>query len=124
MIDTTEYNGVDRRTKPRSEDKFFRLVVSLNVMAWFGLLVTFVLYHYARPDQYTGLPIFAGLAIKEGWSVAYLQTMLMILQACFAMSVMCLLLRAPRNRRKGDGYGLNLFILAGITTLGIASLTK
>lgn len=121
---TSEYTGIDRRRKPRSEDKLFRLVVSLNVMAWFGLVVTFVLYHYARPDQYVGLPIFAGLSVKEGWSLEYLQTMLIILQGCFAISVMCLLLRAPRNRRKGDGYGLNLFILAGITTLGIASLTK
>jgi hypothetical protein len=44
------------------------------------------------------------------------------LQVCLGLSLVSMILRLRRNRRKNDSFGINLFILASITIISLITL--
>jgi hypothetical protein len=119
----TKKVGVERRQKPRQQDGLYRFILILNGAAWCALVVSLVLFHFARPEMVTGVQQFWGLESRSGWSPQYVSGLLLLLQACLGLSLFAMILRAKRSRRRGDQYGVNLFILAGITSASLVTLT-
>ena len=113
---------VDRRQTPASKEPLFRVMVILNVTAWFSLLAALVLFHYARPEFISGVQKFWGVEGRIYWSQDHVDGLLTTLQVCLGLSLTSMILRLRRNRRKTDSFGINLFILATITTLSLITI--
>ena len=114
--------GQERRKKSREHDTYYRVVVTLNSLAWLSLMICLVLFHFARPEMVSGVQQFWGIEGRTSWSPAYIEALVSLLQACLLTSLLTMFLRSRRNRRKSDRYGVNLFILAGISSLSLVTL--
>ncbi len=112
----------DRRQTPVSKEPLFRIMVILNIVAWFSLLAALILFHYARPEFISGVQKFWGVEGRIYWSEAHIDGLLATLQICLGLSLVSMLLRLRRNRRKTDSFGINLFILAAITILSLITI--
>lgn len=114
--------GQERRRKSREQDTYYRVVVTLNSLAWLSLIICLVLFHFARPEMVSGVQQFWGIEGRTSWSPAYIEALVSLLQACLLTSLLTMFLRSRRNRRKSDRYGVNLFILTGISSLSLVTL--
>lgn len=114
---------LDRRRKPRTEDSFYQLVVTINFIAWLLLIGALVVFHFARPDFITGVQNYWGIEGREEWSQYYVAALMNMLKICLGTSLLTMVLRARRNRRRGDNFGVNLFILTGISLLSLFTLS-
>lgn len=114
--------GLERRKKSREQDSYYRAVVTINSLAWLALMVCLILFHFARPEMVSGVQQFWGIEGRTSWSPEYMDTLLVLLQACLGTSLVTMYLRSRRNRRKSDRYGINLFILAGISSVSLVTL--
>lgn len=118
-----EPSGVnDRRQIPASKEPLFRIMVILNIVAWFSLLAALILFHYARPEFISGVQKFWGVEGRIYWSEDHIDGLLATLQVCLGLSLVSMLLRLRRNRRKTDSFGVNLFILAAITIISLITI--
>jgi hypothetical protein len=82
-----------------------------------------VLFHYARPEFISGIQKFWGIEGRVYWSKKHLDGLLVMLQISFGLSIFGVILRLRRNRRKNDGVGINLFILASMIIIILITLT-
>lgn len=112
----------DRRQTPASKEPLFRIMVILNIVAWFSLLAALILFHYARPEFISGVQKFWGVEGRIYWSEDHIDGLLATLQLCLGLSLVSMLLRFRRNRRKTDSFGVNLFILAAITIISLITI--
>ena len=119
----SEGRQLDRRTKPRSQDGFYQLVVSVNFIAWLLLVAALIIFHFARPEFISGVQSYWGIEGREQWSQYYVDSLMTMLKICLATSLITIFLRARRNRRRGDNFGVNLFILTGISVLSLFTLS-
>lgn len=114
---------IDRRQIPRTKDGFYRAVVVANTLAWLTLVIALILFHFARPDFVSGVQQYWGLEGNTRWSQKYVEAMVTMLQICLGVSLVTMIMRARRNRRRDDNYGVNLFILAGISLISLLTLS-
>jgi hypothetical protein len=112
----------DRRQTPAKKEALFRVIVILNITAWVSLLVALVLFHYARPEFISGVQKFWGVEGRIEWSKEHVNGLLATLQVCLGLSLVSMILRLRRNRRKTDSFGINLFILATITIISLVTI--
>ena len=112
----------DRRRKPRDKDGFYQFVLTVNSVCWLVLIGALVVFHFARPEMVTGLQTYWGIEGRTTWSEEHVHALIMLLQLCLGMTLLTMLLRSRRNRRREDNYGVNLFILAGISMLSLFTL--
>ncbi|AYA63965.1 MULTISPECIES: hypothetical protein [unclassified Alteromonas] len=112
----------DRRRKPRDKDGFYQFVLTVNSVCWLVLIGALVVFHFARPEMVTGLQTYWGIEGRTTWSEEHVDALIMLLQLCLGMTLLTMLLRSRRNRRREDNYGVNLFILAGISMLSLFTL--
>jgi len=113
---------VDRRQTAANKEPLFRVMVILNVSAWISLLVALVLFHYARPEFISGVQKFWGVKGRIDWSQEHIDGLLATLQVCLGLSLVSMILRVRRNRRKTDNFGVNLFILVAIAVISLITL--
>ena len=112
----------DRRRKPRDKDGFYQFVLTVNSVCWLVLIGALVVFHFARPEMVTGLQTYWGIEGRTTWSEEHVDALIMLLQLCLGMTLLTMRLRSRRNRRREDNYGVNLFILAGISMLSLFTL--
>ncbi len=115
----------ERRQTRRIDDTFYRVVLGLNVLCWLGLVVALILFHFARPELVTGVQEYWGVKARTQWSETLSAYLIWVLRLCLGLSLLTLLLRVRRTRRKGDSFGVNLVILmlisaVSLITIGIA----
>ncbi|WP_218312727.1 hypothetical protein [Alteromonas antoniana] len=113
----------ERRQIPRTKDGFYRAVLVANALAWLILIIALILFHFARPDFVSGVQQYWGVEGDTQWSQRYVDAMTAMLQICLGVSLLTMIMRARRNRRRDDNYGVNLFILAGISLVSLLTLT-
>ncbi len=113
----------ERRQIPRTQDGFYRAVLVANGLAWLILVIALILFHFARPDFVSGVQQYWGVEGDTQWSQGYVDAMTAMLQICLGVSLLTMIMRARRNRRRDDNYGVNLFILAGISLISLLTLT-
>ncbi|GAC30464.1 hypothetical protein [Brumicola pallidula] len=121
--DATKPSGfTNRRHTTVSKEPLFRFMVISNVAAWVSLIAALVLFHYARPEFISGIQKFWGVEGRVYWSKEHIDGLLAMLQVCLGLSLVSMILRLRRNRRKNDSFGINLFILASITIISLITL--
>ncbi|MFM2476160.1 hypothetical protein [Celerinatantimonas sp. MCCC 1A17872] len=99
---------VDRRKGP---DHLQRWLGALTILCWLLFLVALIVFHYARPQINYGYLEFKGIDTRQNWDKTYLPWYLRSLWLCFGVTLIDVLLRLKRNRRKSDYHFYNLFIL-------------
>jgi hypothetical protein len=97
-------------------------MIGVNILAWISMVVVLVLFHYARPELITGLQEYWGIEGDTSWSEEHLSAMTIMLQVCVVLSLISIVMRAKRNRRKTDSFGVNLFILFAIAVISLITL--
>ena len=112
----------ERRSVDRAQTPFFRIMIGVNILAWISMVVVLVLFHYARPELITGLQEYWGIEGDTSWSEEHLSAMTIMLQVCVVLSLISIVMRAKRNRRKTDSFGVNLFILFAIAVISLITL--
>lgn len=115
MSNQTAFEGQNRRHTPRSHDKFYQIVLALNVLAWVIFVISLIVFHYARPELISGVQEFWGMEGRSDWSDSLSFYLIGLLQLCTLLSVIVLLLRRKRSRRKQDYFGINVVILLAIS---------
>jgi hypothetical protein len=114
--------NMERRLKKRAEDPFFRIVVILNLSAWLSLFIALILFHFARPEFISGVQKYWGIEGRIYWSKEHVSSLLTMLQICLCLGLVSTVMRSRRNRRKTDNFGVNLFILLGISIVSLLTL--
>lgn len=112
----------ERRSVDRAQTPFFKVVIGINILAWVSMVAVLVLFHYARPEFITGLQKYWGIEGDTSWSESHLSAMTIMLQVCVVLSLVSIVMRAKRNRRKTDSFGVNLFILIAIALISLITL--
>jgi hypothetical protein len=112
----------DRRKLLASKEFLFRLMVILNISAWISLVVALVLFHYARPEFISGVQKFWGIEGRVYWSKEHVSGLLTTLQVCLGLSLVSMVLRFRRNKRKADNFGVNLFILVTLAAISLVTI--
>jgi hypothetical protein len=115
-------HNLERRLKKRAEDPFFRIVVILNLSAWLSLFIALILFHFARPEFISGVQKYWGIEGRIYWSKEHVSSLLTMLQICLCLGLISTIMRSRRNRRKTDHFGVNLFILLGISSISLVTL--
>lgn len=122
-IDLNSPDGfIERRKKSRTKDWLYRVVVSLNLLAWGFLVSALILFHYARPEFITGVQNYWGIEGRNFWSEEHLANLLRLLQVCLFTTIFTIALRSRRNRRKTDRFGVNILILLVISIVSLVTL--
>ena len=95
------------------------MLIGLNILAWLLLVVALIVFHYARPDFVTGLQRYWNIPGDTQWSAELIQVLFRLTQLCLVATIVAMVMRIRRTRRKRDEYGVNLYILliAGLATL-------
>ncbi|MCG7646178.1 hypothetical protein MHM87_11330 [Alteromonas sp. Cnat3-28] len=112
----------ERRSTPRSKTPFYKVMLGLNIVGWVGMVVVLILFHYARPDFISGVQQYWGIKGDTSWSESHLSAMTILLQVCLIVSLVSIIMRARRNRRQSDSFGINLFILFAIAAISLITL--
>jgi cation transport ATPase len=112
----------ERRSTPRSQTPFYKVMLALNIVGWVGMVVVLVLFHYARPDFISGVQQYWGIKGDTTWSESHLSAMTIMLQVCLIVTLVSIIMRARRNRRRSDSFGINLFILLAIAGISLITL--
>ncbi|MFT4654800.1 MAG: hypothetical protein ACJA0G_000287 [Kangiellaceae bacterium] len=112
----------NRRKISRKKDTFYQLVVGINIIAWILLTASLILLHYARPDFITGLQNYWGIEGREFWLENHVEDLLTLLQICLFTTIVTIVLRSRRNRRKTDRFGINVLILLVISISSLVIL--
>ncbi|WP_240612691.1 hypothetical protein [Alteromonas flava] len=124
-ISTAEYrkmSGRDRRERPRTEDRIYRLALGLNLLCWLGLVGALVLFHYARPELVTGVQEYLGLTVREDWSAELVSWLNWLLQLCLLLSLLSVWLGQRRSRRATDSIGISFIVLILIVVISFITL--
>lgn len=111
MSEELQWQGENRRKKPRSHNKFYRFVLGLNVFAWVVFVAALIVFHYARPELISGVQEYWGGEGRQDWSYSLSYYLLALLGFCTSISLSVLILRKFRNRRQNDYFGINVIIL-------------
>ena len=112
----------ERRSTPRAQTPFFKIMLGLNIVGWVSLVVVLILFHYARPDFISGVQQYWGIKGDTSWSENHLSAMTIMLQVCLIVSLVSIVMRARRNRRRTDSFGVNLIILFAIAAISLITL--
>ena len=112
----------ERRSTPRSQTPFYKVMLALNIVGWVGMVVVLVLFHYARPDFISGVQQYWGIEGDTTWSESHLSAMTIMLQVCLIVTLVSIIMRARRNRRRSDSFGINLLILFAIVGISLITL--
>lgn len=112
----------ERRSKPRTQTPLYRLMLILNTIGWLSLVVALVLFHFARPDFISGVQSYWGIEGKNTWTPEYVKALFVVLQLALGVALVSIVIRARRNRRRGDSFGANLFILSAISIICLVTL--
>lgn len=116
------HGGQDRRKASRGTNRFYQIVVGLNIFAWALLVGSLILFHYARPEFITGVQNYWGIEGRDFWSQDHLDDLLALLQICLFTTIVTIVLRSRRNRRKTDRFGVNILILLIISVTSLVTI--
>ncbi|GAB5382253.1 MAG: hypothetical protein Alis3KO_37120 [Aliiglaciecola sp.] len=115
MTDQSNWQGENRRKTPRSHDRFYQIVLGLNIFAWVVFVAALIVFHYARPELISGVQEYWGVEGRQDWSRSLSVYLLILLALCTLMSLLVLILRRFRTRRQNDYFGINVVILLAIS---------
>lgn len=111
MTEEKQWQGENRRTTPRSGDKFYLLINILNLVAWGVFIAALIVFHYARPELIFGVQEFWGVEGRQDWSGTLSFYLIVLLTICTGLGLTTAIMKRQRSRRKNDFFGINLLIL-------------
>ncbi|WP_438863083.1 hypothetical protein [Neptunicella sp.] len=103
-------------------DLLSRLMVLSNVLAWGFFVAALAVFHFARPELETGFSRFLDIDTREGWNHSLVGWLVWLLVFCVVMSVLMIVLRSRRARRKTDALWVNIFFLMLIASASLVYL--
>lgn len=112
----------ERRSTPKLRTPFYKIMLTLNILAWAGLVVALILFHYARPEFISGLQVYWEIEGDESWSQGHMIAMFYMLLVCLGLTLISLFMRIRRTRRQKDRFGVNLIVLLVIVAISLVAL--
>ena len=112
-----KWDGIDRRQIGKGHDWFYRVINAGNILVWLVFLAAMVVFHYARPERVSGVERFWGVTGRQEWNEGLTLWLLVLLSICTVSSLVLMLLRRQRNRRKNEGWLTNLVFLGVVSAI-------
>ncbi|WP_416304941.1 hypothetical protein [Neptunicella sp. SCSIO 80796] len=110
----------DQRHK--GKDLLYRLMVLTDVLAWALFVAAMAVFHFARPEMETGFNRFLDVNVREGWNHSLIGWLVWLLVFCVGMSLLMIVIRSRRARRKTDALWVNIFFLIIAASASLAYL--
>jgi hypothetical protein len=99
------------KERRKGSDWLMLLLTMLNLGGWFLLIMGLALAHLAKPEFNSGLVQYWGVRIDHEWDKALVQQLEVLVRWGLVFTAATLVLHQFRNRRRDDGWRLNLFFL-------------
>lgn len=113
----SEWDGINRRNKPKDKDRFYLITLVGNGIVWLLFVASMMIFHFARPELESGLSRFWGESVRQEWDAELTGWLYGMLFVCALSSILLIFLRKQRSRRKNESTAANLIILA-VVALG------
>lgn len=110
----SEWDGIDRRSKPKDKDWFYLFTLVGNGVVWLLFVGAMMVFHFARPELESGLSRFWGEPVRQEWDAELTGWLYVMLFVCALSSILLIFLRKHRSRRKNESQAANLIILATV----------
>lgn len=109
-----DWDGVNRRSKPKVQDWLYRVTVAGNAVVWLLFISAMMVFHFARPELESGVSRFWGETVRQEWDADLTIWLYGLLFICALCSVVLIFLRKQRSRRKHESPAVNLMILTAV----------
>ena len=86
------------------------------------MVAALMVFHYARPEFISGVQQFWGIEGRDYWESSLRIVLMVLLGICVFLSLLTLVLKRKRARRKFDSLGINLFLLTFIASLSLMGI--
>ena len=107
---------VDRRQGP---DLWSKLLTAAGLLSGASLVVALFITAVAKPEVETYFDRFYDLPLRRTWDLELMQYLLYSLLLCLFSSSAGLIINHNRKRRKDGRTRISLFVMLGLSILGI-----
>jgi hypothetical protein len=111
-----EKRKVERRKGP---DKWVKSLTWFGVIGWIFMLITMIIFHFARPEKDKAIVGFYQNRLGQDWDASFVPYFITLSIVILFLSVVGLLINSQRRSRKGDSYRVSLILLVIISIFGL-----
>jgi len=114
----SSYNFQERRKKA---DWIAKATTIMSLLAWVAALAVWVFLDMASPDKENMFTRAFGINVRGYWDVSLLPSAFILLIGSLVLCLIAFFFNKLRMRRKTDKYRKSVFIIGGITIIGIVA---
>jgi len=126
--ESRDKKGFDYQERRKKSDWIVKMATILCVIAWVFVLAFWFVLEAARPERamefinsllrvHFDSPTYA----RQHWDATLLQPAFILLLVALVICIAALIFNKMRMRRKTDKYRKSIFIIGGITIIGIVA---
>ena len=111
-----ENKRIERRKGP---DKWIKSLTWFGTIGWIFMIVTFAIFHKARPESETSIVGFYQDRLGKNWDADLVPYFVILSAFILILSTIGLIVNSKRHNRRNDKYRLSLILLVIISILGL-----
>ena len=104
------------KERRKGADLWTKVMIALNILAWFGILAVAILISFAQPEMETGAMRYKGIKARSYWH-DWLPIMWPVVSATTLLTLTAILMNLKRLKRKQDQVHRNFFILVALLSV-------
>ncbi len=110
---------MDNRRR-RKADPLTIILEICAIAGWVGIFGVQIVAWLAAPEMDTSITRFHDLDLRHHWQSRWANYLPILLGLCATLSIIALMVRPMRSRRKTDSKHWNVLVLLILTLIGIA----
>lgn len=116
-------NFIENERREHS-DWINRLISILSVLAWLSFILALIWFHYASPELIPGYAVYKGIEdeFRDEWLKLWTDRLTIQLIICCITSLIAILFKLKRMRRKEDHFHSSLLMLAIVSVAAVLYL--
>ncbi len=111
-----ENKRIERRKGP---DKWIKSLTWFGGIGWLFMIVTFAIFHKARPESETSIVGFYQKRLGQDWDADLVPYFIVFSAFILLISAIGLIVNSRRHNRRNDKYRVSLIMLVLFSALGL-----
>ena len=107
---------IERRKGP---DIWIKSLTWFGIIGWIFMIVTFIIFHEARPESETSIVGFYQGQLGTEWDTDLVPYFIVLSAFILFLSSFGLFINSQRHNRKNDKYRVSLILLVIISVFGL-----
>ncbi|MBF0455251.1 MAG: hypothetical protein HQL72_10605 [Magnetococcales bacterium] len=120
----SEEAPVIQKHRRRKRDVLAAVFVWISILCWVCFVAAIVFIDQASPEMQNVFSRFLELELRQEWDKEAVSKALNMMYGVAGLSVLGLILKAMRHRRRADRYPISLIILLLFSILGAVMLQQ